>query len=376
MQCCKSVNLRSRDKRNGLKSLFLEFYPGYRDPETMELRRRRALGMYIYAQPQTAAEKEYNRQIMEKAETIRSQVYVEVLNERYGFFSKDRMKESFLPYFEEQLGKSNTKSMSSYKHFVKFCGGSCSFEELDLPLCRKFMEYLLHARDLKNKKRFISQNSAAAYWNVFRNVLATTYREKRIKENINETLENISYVPTTKESLTLNEVRALYNTPCKYDVLRKAAVFSCMCGLRISDILNLKWENVRTYADGGLYLDFICVKTKRQTIVPISKEAYKLILPKKTEKVFEGLKRNMTFKEMSSWMEQAGIKKHITFHGFRHTYASLQLELGSDIFTVQHLLNHRNVATTQIYVAHADPKTREAASRITLTDVKRGRRSK
>jgi integrase len=75
-------------------------------------------------------------------------------------------------------------------------------------------------------------------------------------------------------------------------------------------------------------------------------------------------------------MKQAGIKKHITFHGFRHTYASLQLELGSDIFTVQHLLNHRNVATTQIYVAHADPKTREAASRITLTDVKRRRRSK
>ncbi|EGQ13808.1 transposon integrase, partial [Prevotella dentalis DSM 3688] len=69
--------------------------------------------MYIYAQPQTAAEKEYNRQIMEKAETIRIQVYLEVLNERYGFFSKDKMKESFLPYFEEQLRKTNTKSLSS-----------------------------------------------------------------------------------------------------------------------------------------------------------------------------------------------------------------------------------------------------------------------
>ena len=156
MRCCKSVNLRSRDKRNGLKSIFLEFYPGYRDSETMELRRRRALGMYIYAQPQTAAEKEYNRQIMEKAEIICCQVYLEVLNERYCFFSKDKMKERFLPYFEEQLRKTNTKSLSSYKHFVKFCGGSCSFEELDLPLCRKYTEYLLHARDLNNKKRFIS----------------------------------------------------------------------------------------------------------------------------------------------------------------------------------------------------------------------------
>jgi len=58
------------------------------------------------------------------------------------------------------------------------------------------------------------------------------------------------------------------------------------------------------------------------------------------------------------------------FHCFRHTYASLQLELGTDIYTVQHLLNHKNVSTTQIYASHADPKTREAADRIRLTNVK------
>lgn len=60
----------------------------------------------------------------------------------------------------------------------------------------------------------------------------------------------------------------------------------------------------------------------------------------------------------------------VLFHCFRHTYASLQLELGTDIYTVQHLLNHKNVSTTQIYASHADPKTREAADRIRLTNVK------
>lgn len=60
----------------------------------------------------------------------------------------------------------------------------------------------------------------------------------------------------------------------------------------------------------------------------------------------------------------------ILFHKARHTYASLQLELGTDIYTVQHLLNHKNVSTTQIYASHADPKTREAADRIRLTNVK------
>ena len=370
MQCCKTVTLRFRNRRNGTKSLFLEYYPGYRDPETMELRRRHSLGMYIYAKPENAFQKDFNKQILEKAEQIRCNVYLEVLNERYGFFSNDKMKESFLPYFKEQLSKSNTKTLASYKHFEKFCDGKCTFADLDLPMCRKFMEYLLTAKDMKHPELSLSQNSASAYWNVFRNVLGVAFKEKRIKDNLSESLENIPCVPTTKESLTLEEVRAMFNTPCRIPVLRRAAVFSCMSGLRISDILNLKWENIRTYADGGLYLDFICVKTKRQTKVPISKEAYDLVQPETGTHVFEGLKKSMTYDTMSTWLKSCGIQKHITFHGFRHTYASLQLELGTDIYTVQHLLNHRNVATTQIYVAHADPKTREAASRITLTDVK------
>ena len=144
-----------------------------------------------------------------------------------------------------------------------------------------------------------------------------------------------------------------------------------MSGLRISDILNLKWENIQTYADGGHYLDFKCVKTQRQTQVPIGDDAYELIQPQTTDKyIFSGFNRTMTYRVMQDWIKECGIKKHITFHCFRHTYASLQLELGTDIYTVQHLLNHKNVSTTQIYASHADPKTREAADRIRLTNVK------
>lgn len=96
-------------------------------------------------------------------------------------------------------------------------------------------------------------------------------------------------------------------------------------------------------------------------------------MPKTTDEyVFEGFSRSMTYGVMQQWLKASGITKHITFHCFRHTYASLQLEMGTDIYTVQHLLNHKNVSTTQIYASHADPKTREAANRITLTNVKDG----
>ena len=121
-------------------------------------------------------------------------------------------------------------------------------------------------------------------------------------------------------------------------------------------------------------MQFICQKTKVQTTVPISDEAYELLLPetdeqpKSDEHVFDGFTKEMSNNEMRVWLKDSGINKHITFHCFRHTYASLQLELGTDIYTVQHLLAHKNVSTTQIYVAHASLKTREAANKIKLID--------
>ena len=89
MQVCKSVKLRMRDRRNGTKSLFLDFWPGYRDPETMELIRRRSLGMYIYANPVNAQQKQYNEIILSKAEAIRCRVFIDVINEKYDFFNQD-----------------------------------------------------------------------------------------------------------------------------------------------------------------------------------------------------------------------------------------------------------------------------------------------
>ena len=372
MRTCKSVTLRSRDRRNGTKSLFLDFYPGYRDPETMELIRRRSLGLYIYKNPKNDRQKEFNEKVLEKAEAIRCKIYLDIIDDKFDFFKKDKMKESFLAYFETQITKDKTKKESAYKHFSLFVNGVCTFEDIDIDLCHKFHDYLMKAERTGNSTLVISQNTASAYWKVFRSILHQAYKERRLRENFSELLDAIPTLPTVKEYLTLAELREVYATDCDNPAMKKAIVFSCLSGLRLSDILNLKWKDVRTYADGGHYLDFECIKTKRQTIVPIGQEAYDLILPRTSGNVFEGFTRNMANNDMQKWLlEEVGITKHITFHCFRHTYATLQIELGTDIYTVQHLLSHRNVSTTQIYASHADPKTREAANRIRLTEVKK-----
>lgn len=64
--------------------------------------------------------------------------------------------------------------------------------------------------------------------------------------------------------------------------------------------------------------------------------------------------------------KKAGIQKHITFHCFRHTYATLQIAAGTDIFTVSKMLTHKNVATTQIYAELVSEKKRETVDKISL----------
>lgn len=85
-----------------------------------------------------------------------------------------------------------------------------------------------------------------------------------------------------------------------------------------------------------------------------------------TGKVFKDLKRSMINYPLKSWLKKAGITKPITFHGFRHSYAVIQISLGTDIYTVSKMLTHKNVSTTQIYADLVNSKKRETANKISL----------
>jgi site-specific recombinase XerD len=69
---------------------------------------------------------------------------------------------------------------------------------------------------------------------------------------------------------------------------------------------------------------------------------------------------------IGTWVKRAGITKDITFHCFRHTFATLQLAQGTDIYTVSKMLGHTDVKTTQIYAKVVDEKKQKAANAIKL----------
>jgi site-specific recombinase XerD len=262
--------------------------------------------------------------------------------------------------------KKDQKWMKVYLHFNKFVNGKCSFGDVTVELCNKFRDYLLNAHHLKRKNQKISQNSAAGYFSTFRALLKIAYKEKFFRENLNDFLESIDTTDVKIEYLTLEEVKKLVETPCKIPILKDASLFSCLTGLRISDILNLEWKNIVPASEGGYCLRLRTEKTETETTLPISDEALKLCGERSEGKVFKGLKRFMVFQPLKNWVEDAGITKHITFHCFRHTYATLQIALGTDIYTVSKMLTHKNVSTTQIYADLVNAKKRESANKISL----------
>ncbi len=275
---CKTVTLRTRKIKGGEQlSFYLDYYPGYRDESTMRVMRHESLGIYIYARPRTQRERDYNDRMREKAEALRCRRYESIVNERYDFFDRERMRGDFLAYFRTKADRKNCKWQHVYKHFYRFCQGKCTFGEINVDLCNKFREYLLTAPQTIHTEHRLHINSVAGYWSTFRAVLHTAYREHKIQENPNGFLERIDTIPMEKEHLSKDELVRLANTPCEYPVLKTAFLFACLTGLRKSDIKALTWENIQPYGDGGMYVTLRMQKTKELVSNPISDEALELI---------------------------------------------------------------------------------------------------
>lgn len=139
------------------------------------------------------------------------------------------------------------------------------------------------------------------------------------------------------------------------------------CGLRVSELVELKINSL--YWDIGFVK--IYGKGKKERLVPIGKDAMHYLklylenfrLMQKTQKGAEGyvflnylggkLSRVTIFKIIKNLVNQAGIKKHVSPHTFRHSYATHMVENGADLRIVQQLLGHESITTTEIYT-HLD----------------------
>lgn len=374
------VTLRQKAISGNRQSLYLDFYPAIPHPETGEPTRREFLGLYLYDKAKNPIDKQHNKETLQIAEQIR-QKRENHLNkpEIYTGYELEqkRMKElgekNFVEYFKKLTGKRKASNfdnwVSAYNYLDAFTNGNLKFADLNEKFCNEFKEYLLTTKSNKSSKTTLSQNTAVSYFNKLKATLKQAYKDGYLQSDLNAKIEPIKAAETLRNFLTIEELNSLVKTDCNNPLLKRAALFSALTGLRFSDIKNLVWGEIHHSTENGYSIHFTQQKTKGVEVLPISEQAYSLMGERGAgeQSVFPLLKYSAyENKHLYQWIRAAGITKDITFHCFRHTFATLQLSKGTDIYTVSKMLGHRELKTTQIYAKVIDQTKREAADKIQL----------
>ena len=362
----------------------LRYKPGKNDTSRMYLditgdgkRRKETLGLFIYKRPKGQAQKQHNREQKHKAAVYRIEILSKIQNSILGLEILNRRRIKFLDYFKERLEKGKTSSgntgqwNSALKHFEKHDQIDVYIDQVDERWLENLKKYLLSRKQFKSKEIFISQNTAKSYFNKAIATLNKAEVERLIDYNPAKNVKRIPEKETWREYLTLDELKTIAKVPCEVPVLKRAALFSALTGLRWSDIRKIEEQHIYRPEK---YFRYRQKKTTTMEVKYLSQQALGLLdeSDNPRHKTFGQLPKESTTTlntKLINWMEKADITKHITFHCFRHTYATIQLTLGTDIYILSKELGHRNIKNTEIYTKIVDSKKKEAAERIPELDI-------
>ena len=384
------VRIRFKQLSNGNQSIYLEYYTGdviRKENYVGGKRKYEFLKLYLIPE-RTREDKAKNEATLALAKAIQSRRIVEVQNDAHGFQNTNKSRVNLLDYLEN-IGKQSAEQgsrnyartvLNTVRALRLFRGDYIAFRDVDKEFLSEFTDYL---RQMPKASKYgvlktggrLSNNSVVAYYGTLRTAINRAYKEGIITVNPTKEFDFASKVrqePSRREYLTLDELKTLINTECRHEIVKRAFLFSCLCGLRVSDIRKLRWCDLQR-SSGRVRIEITMQKTKEPLYLPISDEALKW-LPERSEAngsdfIFPLTHEGTVNDTLQHWAKVAGITKHISFHVARHTHATMMLTLGADLYTVSKLLGHKNIATTQIYAKIVDKKKEEAIGLIpNLTD--------
>lgn len=372
------VRLRMKALADGSKSLYLDIYEnGKRSYEFLRL--------YLIPESSPKA-KVQNEATLRAANTIKFNRILELTNNKAGLKntsvrSKQTLKDWMATYQTRQKEK-GVKDESLISNTIKAISGynfDIQMRDIDREYCIGLTDYLRNKYVTKLGKH-LKPYSVINYMACLRNALNIAVREDVIAENpINKltTQDKVKTPESKREFLTIEEVKRLEEAESPFPHIKRAFLFGCYCGLRCSDIRTITWSQITK--DGEQYrLHLVMYKTKRPIYIPLSKKAMQY-LPEQgdapaADTIFKNIPPKMSSRiYLKKWLDNASITKPISFHCSRHTFATMMLTLGADIYTVSKLLGHTKVDTTQIYAKIINKKKDDAVSLIdaAFADVKR-----
>ena len=300
---------------------------------------------------------------MELAQSIRSKRELELYGTVQGLDALcKRVNISLLKYVWDDYEKSQRHNYRGFhghlKSFIK--GKDVLFSDVNLHFLERFQKHML---------KTVSQNTMVLYMNIFHRFMGKAAREEIISVNPFERFE----MPTTFVSdttfLELHEIQTLFDTDISAEMhICEAFLFSCFTGLRFSDASALRYSYFQREHDKDgneiTTMQIRPIKTSdKKLYAPLAEQAVSILQGMEKEKgndfVFFNLSRitkctvNNTLKR---WAKAAGINKNLHFHVARHTFATLSLNSGIDIYTVSKFMGHTRLSVTQRYTKVLDEK--------------------
>ena len=275
----------------------------------------------------------------------------------------DQLIDEFLNYLSVERGLSNNTIISYKRDLRKFfnylkAARVSSMEKVSRQTISSFM--------LDEKDKGLSANSISRGLACLKSFFKFLLMENKIKDNITGVIESPKLWKRLPDVLRLDEVEAILNAPNVRDVAgardRAAIELMYATGMRVSELVNLKMDDLhievgfaKCYGKGGKERIVPFGKKARESILRYLEKSRPRLLKKKVSNALfltrlgKAMSRQTFWKIIKKYTKEARIKKDVTPHSLRHSFATHILERGADLRIVQEMLGHADISTTQIY---------------------------